>query len=427
MNMPGCPPGFGDFVEAIGADPTTELEVFCCLSEEEIKEALAELLIEGARPTPIQRAAVRRFVFSAFSKFGLSSAAPAAPAETAQPSAPPVSANTASPVVPDISAETVSLNHVVDQALKATTRMIGFEELAKLRVTYEVATGYAPPDEHLPSGEQLAGLKAILDSGRIPFVDFAIWNPHGARVAKFRRVEAAIIVGSEIVQRSVEGPNTVEAWEQSWALFSVAMISVGAATAGSLNLYAAGLRTLLRLFPGKWPILLTTDLIVRSERWGRIRELMERAPPPGYDPSKPWDAVIAASAYGQEGPNAVWWQTHFVLPASLGATSAAASSNIDRVEGNLQSAPPSGQPRLPRKRPQKDPYKGEVCQNFNRRAGACVGDGSCPAGRRHVCSVCGKHHRAIDFHDLPAPKGKGKGKKGKERKGEGSASSAAAA
>ena len=56
----------------------------------------------------------------------------------------------------------------------------------------------------------------------------------------------------------------------------------------------------------------------------------------------------------------------------------------------------------------------EVCQNFNAKAGKCAKDGPCPHGRKHVCSVCGEAHRAIDKHfkaakpKAQADKGRGK-------------------
>ena len=107
----------------------------------------------------------------------------------------------------------------------------------------------------------------------------ACGHPIGARIAKFRRAEATVFVAGEFVTKAVEGPATPEARDQSWSLFSVAMVSLGAACLGYLNRYATGIHSLRQLFPNKWSLILTTDLVVRSERWGRLREDFTRAPP----------------------------------------------------------------------------------------------------------------------------------------------------
>jgi len=159
--------------------------------------------------------------------------------------------------------------------------------------------------------------------------------------------------------------------------------------------------------------------VVRSERWGRLREDFTRAPPPGYDAESPWDFIIGASVFGQEGHGAIWWQTHFLLPASLGISSPAVAG-MPRPAGSSQqtSQPPAKQ----RKTEQgSSNNSNEVCQNWNNRAGKCKGQGPCPAGRSHgICSVCGGPHRAKDRHGAAAgqSKGDGKGKKGKGKKGQ---------
>jgi len=188
------------------------------------------------------------------------------------------------------------------------------------------------------------------------------------------------------------------------------MISLGAARIGTLKKHRSGLVSLMRLFPRMWHVLQTTDIIVRTERWSRIREILESQRAMGHcalNPEMPWDAVIAQSAYGAEGHNALWWQSHFVLPCSLSAGPAAATSMIKSVEGQSSQSsssaapppPPAHQnPRPTKPRQQKSSTgKPEVCLNFNRRLGRCMKDGvPCPANRLHVCDVCGESHRSID-------------------------------
>jgi len=307
-----------------------------------------------------------------------------------------------------LAADAVPLAQVVDQSVRASTALMSLEDLTACRQRYEKAAGCPPPDEHLPSIEQLSGLRALILARRAPYVDFSIWSHHGARIAKFRRAEATIFIGGEFVTKAIEGPSTPESWEDSWALFAVAMTSLGAASPGSLNRYANGIRMLRQYH--KWSMLLTTDLVVRSERWGRLREEFARNPPPGYDAARPWDHIISASSFGQEGPCSMWWTTQFLLPANAGISSPALAG-MPKASGT----PP---PNKPRKEPSQPASSGEVCTNFNARSGKCKGGGACPHGRRHVCSVCGGQHRACDRHganaDKKGDKGKGKGDKGRK-------------
>jgi len=306
----------------------------------------------------------------------------------------------------------VALADVVDQASRAHTKPLTFTELTICRNRYVAAAGCAPPDEQTPSAEQLAALRALIASGRVPYVDFAVWGPYGARVARFKKTEAAIFVGNTIVQKRVDGPTSFDAWLASWDLFTVAMVSLGAARLGNLMKYRAGMVQLTRLFPAHWSVLQTTDMILRSERWGRIREGIESCivmggTPPGFDPLNPWDLVIACSSYGAGGANTEWWQSHFVLPCTVNAGAAPAANMIKAIEGypgGHPSSSSSGSTDRPRadKAPRADKTPragaGEVCTNYNTGTGDCAKPGPCKHGRRHVCDVCGGFHRRVEKH-----------------------------
>ena len=129
------------------------------------------------------------------------------------------------------------------------------------------------------------------------------------------------------------------------------MISLGEASVGSVQLYAAGISKLLKLLPKRWDVLLTTDMVVRSERWGHIREQYERYGPAEYNPKQPWDSVIAGSAFGLfSSLLAAWWQSTFVLPNTLAATSSAAQNMIRDVEGMPASSSNQGGDRARKSR-----------------------------------------------------------------------------
>ena len=242
----GPPPAFAELLSFLGASEGTPLDVFTCLPEEDLLNAVHDVTVDDAPISAIQRAGLIKHIRFIFSSCGCPAPALGAVVSETSSSVPPaVPARSSSTqlALQSIPADTVYLNQIVDQNLRAQTRMLSFSELGGYRAYYENVCGSSPPEGQEPSGEQLAGLKALLDSGRVPYVDFSVWNPLGPRMAKFRRTESSVLIGGEFVTRHIEGPSSYANWEDSWSLFSVGMISLGAATPGSLAAYAAGIKT----------------------------------------------------------------------------------------------------------------------------------------------------------------------------------------
>ena len=418
----GTPPaGLPEFLGELGADEALPLSDLCCMAEGDLIGALDNTFQDGEALTPRQRAGIIKLVRAAFTQEGFDPPAMGGCLPKAAPAAPPAQQPQLQPTQREPQSEhTVAMADVIDQTSSAHVRPLTFSELSLCRRRYKDATGDDPPEEQLPSAEQLSALRALLNSGRAPFVDFAVWSPFGTRLARFRKTEACVFVGSTLVQKRIDGPSSFEAWLSSWDLFAVAMVSLGAAKIGTLNKFRSGMVQLARIFPRHWPVLLTTDTVLRTERWGRLREQVEDmaqmgATPPGFNPHTPWDYIIGVSAYGSGGLNAEWWQSHFVLPCTVSGGAGGASSVIRSVEGypdvSLATdlpAPKGGQSDHQRASKPKPPAKrsrdtgpdnaGEICGNYNSGIGACAKDGPCKHKRRHVCDVCGGMHRRIEKH-----------------------------
>ena len=216
------------------------------------------------------------------------------------------------------------------------------------------------------------------------------------------------------MSKRIQAPSTLEGWIACWELFEVAMVALNAASVGALKAYADGLKELATLFPDKWPILVTTDVIVRSERWTDLKERCDRSPPDGYDPSRPWTYIIPTSAWGSGDARVQqWWQRMVVLPASTRGTVGAAASLVNALEGGALPAGAAAFPvhdggrgrrrsRTPPRRPTEGPPRGEICRDFNLDSGKCTGRGTCPNGRLHECAVCGGIHRGTHHHSKDA-------------------------
>jgi len=420
-------PGLNECFVAIGAALNTLCVQFVLVAEVDLEGGLDATQLEGYPLNPLQRAGLVKVIRYIFEECGfdpptLGCKLPAPKAKAA--TEPPTRAQQTEEAPAD---QLVSLSDVLDQAARGTAKLMTFTELAACRARYAEVAGDHPQEEHTPSAEQLSALRAVLVTGKAPYADFGVWGPYGSRLARFRKTEAAVFVGNELVHKRADGPESFESWLSAWELFSVAMVSLNAASIGTMNRYKNGLVQLHKLFPKMWPIMATTDVIVRSERWGRLREQIETnvtmgAAPIGWDPARPWDCVVSQSAYGRDGLNATWWQSHFVLPCTLAHSAGVAASTIRDIEGyptggstgsssQQHKPPPKGQPAKSAPIPPAG-ADNEICLNYNSRSGRCAKDGPCAMRRQHKCDVCGGNHRSIDVHGGPAEK---HGKKGQKR------------
>jgi len=152
---------------------------------------------------------------------------------------------------------------------------MSYAELAACRNQYLLAAGDHPTEECTPIAEQLSALRHVIKSGKPPYADFGVWGPYGSRLARFRKTDATTVVNNELVHRRSDGPATFECWLSAWDLYAVAMISLDAATIGTMNRFRSGMVQLNKLFPKMWPVMATTDVILRTERLSRIREQIE--------------------------------------------------------------------------------------------------------------------------------------------------------
>jgi len=431
-----APHGFADFLAAAGGGMDCPVADFVCIPSADLEEVIAELRVDEAPLAPLQKGALVRALRGIFVGAGLpppplgsplpSGGAPRLPAPT--PGAAPTALATG-PWTPQVPAgipnpgDTVQLRQILDQSLTGTCASLTFAELSGCRAAYEQAAGGPPPEEHQPTGDQLAALRCILARPLgVPFADFAVWCPLGARIAKFRRTDAQVFVGGELVSKAIDGPATFDSWEASWQIFAVAMVSLGAATPGTMALYLAGVKALVKLMPARWPMVYATDLVMRSERWVRVREDIERyaalGAGGGMHSAMPWDLVIASCAYGSQA-QAAWWQTNLLLPASLHVTCPATLGMPGGASGSSGGGGRSGPPAKRSRQAERNSSSSrgtDVCTNYNYRVGQCTGGGECPHGRLHLCNKCRGRHRVVDGI-CPGGPGHGGGQGGGHRGG----------
>ena len=244
-----APVGFTVFLEGLGANMDTPLSLVACLAHGDVTAALdaVEVAVDGEETTrslsPIERASVVLIIRTLFIAAGTRAPALGGSEPEVQLVVPPppgpvhLAAATPTTVTAPDDERWIIMSEIVDQLNKSKARPLSYAEVAVCRARYVEATGDHPVLGTKPSAEQLAALLALLLSGRVPFVDFAVWDAYGQRVARMRRTDAQVWVAGELQTKRIDGPGTYAAWLAAWELFAVAMLSLGHASVDTLNRY----------------------------------------------------------------------------------------------------------------------------------------------------------------------------------------------
>ena len=79
------------------------------------------------------------------------------------------------------------------------------------------------------------------------------------------------------------------------------MLALDASPPGPLDAYERRVETLQQTYPNNWSIISFADETNRTEEWPAYREEIEDevergCPPAGWDPLRPWAAVILRAA-----------------------------------------------------------------------------------------------------------------------------------
>ena len=143
----------------------------------------------------------------------------------------------------------VAMKEIIDPLHPGSFLPFTGDEVEAAWVMHERITGLRPRAEQEPSAEQLGALAAKLRSNEPPYVEFSVWGPFDRRQAKDRKCLAMVWVEGALQPRTLQGPSSFAAWDQHWAVFATAMLSLGACANGPLDRYRAGIDDLQKLYP----------------------------------------------------------------------------------------------------------------------------------------------------------------------------------
>jgi hypothetical protein len=400
------------FLSHLGADSGVSARDFSFLDKEDINEALSlTTTVEGVPLSAIQKARLRRVHANAVK---LSE-------EVAQPPAAPGGATAPAPVVvqmiPENTMNKRKLNEFLEQGEEGSFDLFSADDLTGLRQMYVTLCGSEPPERSRPTSEQLAAIASRLKSKRAPYADFAIFGPFNKKEAKDRKFDHKKMVGNEIVIQRLAGPSCFDEWLGSWSVMKTALIMLGEASPGTLELYEESIRQLSVLYPASWGDLCIAEEKLRWSHWDRMYEEItsdlqrEAAPHPGFNPDMPWEYIISHSAYGPpKHLTAHWWFLNLVGPLNSpsGTKQVVAALEGRRItnQWNDRRARPAFEDRQQGGYEERNrtSAKTQVCRGFN--SGNCRHP--CPNGRIHKCDYCGKGNHGANNCNQKAGKGGGK-------------------
>merc|ERR1712194_754028 len=141
---------------------------------------------------------------------------------------------------------------------------------AQLRKNYFNTFGGPPVPDREPSPDQLAAMFARLGRGESPYADFAVFQPHGRRLARYRLFDAQVFVDGVLNTRQLKGPLNFQAWEACWDVLRATLISLGTIPPATLDAYERGISQLNDLYPQHWGVIYCADELLRSEVWQSV-------------------------------------------------------------------------------------------------------------------------------------------------------------
>ena len=322
------------------------------------------------------------------------------------PAAPAVTAATPASIAAQPSGRKLKMSAVVDQTLDAEVIALGTDAINKMYEAYRTKYGDVPSPETEPTGDQLAAVHQLVASGATPYIDFAVYGPHGLRLLRKLTFQAiALNSMGEWQRKEVPGPPDYEAWAEIHRCVRTTFLLLETLTAERMDAYAEHIRQLSARF-GRicWDLVYTADVHMRSEQFERIRRKLHAHPEHGYTEANPWNAVLAQAIRED-----AFWSREVITPATLRLAQAksipASLQEVDKPRIHQEGeAEPASSKRAKRRKVKETDDKSkhdgkvfthnrrgiEVCQNWNQgRCGKSSKPQSmCERKRSHQCNLC---------------------------------------
>ena len=211
---------------------------------------------------------------------------------------------------------------------------------------YKLVYTTKPPAAEELTSEQLASLDSVLQSGRVPYADFAVWGLRGDRLLKQVKLVGKVF-STDGTWSMVEmfGPGGFDLWDSSYNLLRSGLIQFGAVDLGILlNYRNAFARRYKQLGPEVWHLAYQAECRCRLELMERLhRQVLDdyedaksRNRDHPYDPDRPWNLVWQMAADASD-----FWKEELENPGFKVVARVAALGDV--VDGDARAAGGPGQ------------------------------------------------------------------------------------
>ena len=198
----------------------------------------------------------------------------------------------------------IKMNTIASQVDDSEFELAPEADLMRCFRRYESVYGKGERPEHdqEPTPEQVSAVMCILRRGSPPYVDFAVFGPHGHRIMKKVKL-SGVNIGRDGTLQTVElyGPANIGMWEASYNVLLNVLVMLNAVDLGVFMSYKQHIMKLHDRYSSKvWAIIYQADVRCRLEHMERTRRVLqaqhEEAVAKGqstdYDDTKPWNLVF---------------------------------------------------------------------------------------------------------------------------------------
>ncbi|CAK0822776.1 unnamed protein product, partial [Prorocentrum cordatum] len=195
----------------------------------------------------------------------------------------------------------VKMSIVIDQSDDSEVEVLDSIKVAEAYARYHARIGAFPPADEELSAEQLSCLHSLLENGRPPYTDMAVWGPSYHRLQKKIRLKGSRLHPSgTITPVELYGPCDYETWAECYAAFKTGALMFNQLTPARLDAYEKHIRHYHERYGrDQWAIIYQADVRARLELSERLRrrgqEEASRAAATGklhdFDPRAPWEWV----------------------------------------------------------------------------------------------------------------------------------------
>jgi len=254
-----------------------------------------------------------------------------------------------------IGGRNVKLATCVDQANDMEATRMSPQDVTAAYERYKSCQGDVPRPEEDLTTEQLTGLKALFDSGQVPYVDLAVWGPYGRRIQKKLKLSGFIMgANGQLQHAQLFGPPCVEEWVKGFAVFKTGAIMLGELSPAVCDHWMKMIVDYTRRYgPSVWPMIYQAEVRARLEHLERVRrsgsaardEAVAAAGTHPFDPKHPWEWSLRRCA-----DDVQFWRRELEEPASLVRSHIASMG--DHLEDDAKIARDSNHNNVPAKTPQ---------------------------------------------------------------------------